>query len=235
MTLSGDSPKAHAAHAALDFVKDGMVLGLGSGSTAEIFIALLGHRVASGLAVQGVPTSRASAEAARETGVPLLSIDHAERIDVTIDGADEVGPEFALIKGGGGCLLREKIIANASDLMVVIVDDSKLVSTLGAFALPVEVDRFGFTITAKKIYDALVAARISRPEIALRMSADGQEPFITDGGHYILDCACASIPDPRKTAGLLCAIPGVVEHGLFLDLARVVIVGDADGAQILEH
>ncbi len=230
-----DSPKTHAARAALDYVQDGMVLGLGSGSTAEIFIALLGHRVANGLRVQGVPTSTASAAAAREAGVPLLPIDHVERIDLTVDGADEVGPEFTLIKGGGGCLLREKIIANASDLMVVIVDDSKLVSTLGAFPLPVEVDRFGFTITAKKIYDALAATGIARPEIALRMGRDGKEPFLTDGGHFILDCACGRIPDPRKTAELLCPVPGVVEHGLFLDLARIVIVGDAEGAEILER
>ncbi len=235
MTHPEESPKAHAARAALDYVQNGMVLGLGSGSTAEIFIALLGHRVANGLNVQGVPTSTASAEAAREAGVPLLSIDHAERIDVTIDGADEVGPEFTLIKGGGGCLLREKIVANASDLMVVIVDDSKLVSTLGAFALPVEVDRFGFTITARKIYDALAATGITRPEIALRMSGDGEEPFITDGGHFILDCACGKITSPRQTARQLCAVPGVVEHGLFIDLARVVIIGDDEGAEILER
>jgi ribose 5-phosphate isomerase A len=233
--MTNDSPKTQAARAALDYVKNGMILGLGSGSTAEIFIELLGIRVAAGLKVQGIPTSDQTAEAAREAGIELLSIEHADRIDLTVDGADEIGPNFALIKGGGGRLLREKIIANASDLMVVIADESKIVKTLGAYPLPVEVDRFGFSITAKKVFDALCLAGSSRPDVQLRQHKNSDKPFITDGGHYILDCACTTIPDPAKTAARLCAVPGVVEHGLFIDLARVVIIGDEHNAEILER
>ncbi|PHS22530.1 MAG: ribose 5-phosphate isomerase A [Robiginitomaculum sp.] len=233
--MTNDNPKTHAARAALDYVKDDMILGLGSGSTAEIFIELLGIRVVAGLRVQGIPTSDQTAEAAREAGIELLSIEHADRIDLTVDGADEIGPDFALIKGGGGRLLREKIIANASDLMVVIADESKMVKTLGAYPLPVEVEPFGFSITAKKVFDALCQAGSSRPDVKLRHDQNSGKPFITDGGHYILDCACAAIPDPAKTASRLCAVPGVVEHGLFIDLARVVIIGDELSAEILEH
>ncbi len=230
-----DNPKTHAARASLDYVEEGMVLGLGSGSTAEIFIELLGLRVANGLQVQGIPTSQRTADAAVDAGITLLPIEHADKIDLTIDGADEIGPRFALIKGGGGCLLREKIIANASDLMVVIADESKLVKTLGAFPLPVEVDIYGFSITAKKVFDALSAVCPSRPAVELREGRIAGKPFITDGGHYILDCACEAIPDPVKAAALLAAVPGVVEHGLFLDLARVVIIGGTSGAEILER
>ncbi len=233
--MNGETPKSHAARAALDYVKDNMVLGLGSGSTAEIFLELLGLRIASGLKVQGIPTSKRTAEVAEEAGIELLSIEHADRIDLTVDGADEIGPKFALIKGGGGCLLREKIIANASDLMVVIADESKLVETMGAFALPVEVDRFGFSITAKKVFDVLKQDGTSRPDVVLREDKNSGKPFITDGGHYILDCACGEITHPVKTAAQLCAVPGVVEHGLFIDMARVVIIGGDHGAEILER
>jgi ribose 5-phosphate isomerase A len=233
--MMSDGPKTHASRQALDYVKDGMVLGLGSGSTAEIFIELLGIRVAAGLKVQGIPTSDQTAEAAREAGIELLTIEHADRIDLTVDGADEIGPNFALIKGGGGRLLREKIIANASDLMVVIADESKLVETLGAYPLPVEVDPFGFSITAKKVFDVLKNTGDTRPDVKLRQEKNSTRPFITDGGHYILDCACGAIKNPAKTATQLCTVPGVVEHGLFIDLARVVIIGDDNGAQILER
>ncbi|PHS28713.1 MAG: ribose 5-phosphate isomerase A [Robiginitomaculum sp.] len=233
--MMSDGPKTHASRQALDYVKDGMVLGLGSGSTAEIFIELLGIRVAAGLKVQGIPTSDQTKEAAREAGIELLTIEHADRIDLTVDGADEIGPNFALIKGGGGRLLREKIIANASDLMVVIADESKLVETLGAYPLPVEVDPFGFSITAKKVFDVLKNKWSAPPEVKLRHEKNSTRPFLTDGGHYILDCACGAIKNPAKTATQLCAVPGVVEHGLFIDLARVVIIGDDNGAQILER
>lgn len=233
--MISDGPKTHASRQALDYVKDGMILGLGSGSTAEIFIELLGIRVAAGLKVQGIPTSDQTKEAAREAGIDLLTIEHADRIDLTVDGADEIGPNFALIKGGGGRLLREKIIANASDLMVVIADESKLVETLGAYPLPVEVDPFGFSITAKKVFDVLKSNGDTRPDVKLRQEKNSTRPFITDGGHYILDCACGAIKNPAKTATQLCTVPGVVEHGLFIDLARVVIIGDDNGAQILER
>ena len=148
--------KLNAARAALDYVEDGMILGLGSGSTAAEFVRLLGAALKQDeIAIKGIPTSRETEQIAREAGVPLIPIEQADRIDLTVDGADEVDGRFRLIKGGGACLLREKIIADASDLMVVIIDETKLVESLGAFPLPVEVDPFGFTITAKKVFDAL--------------------------------------------------------------------------------
>ena len=234
--MSAVEDKTRAAEAALEFIEDGMTLGLGSGSTADIFVRLLGAALESGSLnnVKGVPTSENTARVAREAGVPLIEVDQADKIDVTVDGADEVDGRFRLIKGGGGCLLREKIIAHASDLMVVVVDETKLVETLGAFALPVEVDPFGFTITAKKVYDALTAAGVVRPDVKLRCRGDGNDPFVTDGGHYILDCACQALSDPEQVAARLTAIPGVVEHGLFINLARAVIVGEEEGARVLE-
>lgn len=232
--MSASHQKTSAAVAALDYVQDGMVLGLGSGSTAEIFVKKLGERVAEGLSVKGVPTSERTAEVAREAGVPLIPVDQADCLHVTIDGADEVDGKFQLIKGGGGCLLREKIIAHASDLMVVIIDETKLVGALGEFPLPVEVDPFAFTITAKKVFDALRSAGVERPDVQLRRKGDGLEPFITDGGNYILDCACGMIPNAAAADRALKAIPGVMEHGLFLGLARVVIVGEDGGARVME-
>lgn len=234
--MSVAEQKALAAAAALDFVESGMILGLGSGSTAELFVAQLGEAIKSGALeqIQGVPTSESTAALAREVGVPLIPVDQASRIDLTVDGADEVDGRFRLIKGGGGCLLREKIIANASDLMVVLVDETKLVTDLGAYPLPVEVDPFAFTITAKKIFDALRQAGVKSPDINLRRKGDGPQPFLTDGGNYILDCACRRLPDPEEAADNLSAIPGVVEHGLFIDLARVLIVGEDGGARVME-
>ncbi len=227
--------KENAARAALDFVEDGHVLGLGSGSTAEMFIDLLGELlVEKDWRVQGVATSKMTERAAKAAGVPLLDVEHADRIDVAVDGADEVDDEFNLIKGGGGCLLREKIIAHAADEFIVIVDEAKMVEGLGGFPLPVEVDPFGFTITAKKVFDTLKIARCSGYEVSLREDGDGA-PFVTDGGHYILDCACELIPNPDELARLLRRLPGVVEHGLFLGLASTVIVGTARGADILER
>lgn len=226
--------KTHAAAAALDYVESGMTIGLGSGSTAEIFVRLLAERIKDGLTIKGVPSSEQTAALARDLGVPLVDIDHVDHIAVTIDGADEVDGRFQLIKGGGGRHLREKIIAKASDLMVVVVDESKLVSTLGAFPLPVEVDQFGFSIAAKQIYDALCKGGVQRPDVQLRRKGDGLDPFITDGQNFILDCHCGAIPDPVDAAMRLNAIPGVVEHGLFIDIARVVIVGEDDGARVME-
>lgn len=232
--MSVSEQKANAAAAALHYVSDGMTVGLGSGSTAELFVQYLGEQVRDGLNVIGVPTSEQTAELAESVGINLKPIDHVDRIHVTVDGADEVDGRFQLIKGGGGCLLREKIIAHASDLMVVIIDETKLKEQLGAFPLPVEVDPFAFTITAKMIFDALRATGISRADVNLRRRGDGLEPFITDGGHYILDCACKAIPDPAGLADRLVHIPGVVEHGLFIGLARVVIVGEDDAARVME-
>lgn len=226
--------KENAAHAALDFVEDGMTLGLGSGSTAEIFIEKLGERVAGGLKVMGVPTSKATAKCAKENAVPLIDIDKVSGIQLTIDGADEVDPLFNLIKGGGACLLREKIIAHASEKMVVIADNSKMVETLGAFPLPIEIDPFGMALTAEKIYKALQATGCEDGQTVLRQAKDGMGPLITDGGHYILDCKCKVIPNPGETAHLLQQIPGVMEHGLFIDLADVIVVGEDDHARVME-
>lgn len=234
--MSAVQQKAFAASAALEFVESGMTLGLGSGSTAELFVKELGAALAAGELdnIRGVPTSENTAALAREVGVPLLPVDQAQRIDLTVDGADEVDTRFRLIKGGGGCHLREKIIAHASDLMVVLVDETKLVSDLGAYPLPVEVDPFAFTITAKKVFDALRAAGVERPDINVRCKGDGNDPFVTDGGHFILDCACGRLPDPEEAAEYLSHIPGVIEHGLFIDLARVIIVGEDSGARVME-
>lgn len=226
--------KENAALAALDFVEDGMTLGLGSGSTAEIFIEHLGLRVAGGFKVQGVPTSARTAECAREFGVPLIDADKVEKIHLTIDGADEVDPSFNLIKGGGACLLREKIIADASDRMVVIVDAGKMVDILGAFPLPIEVDPFAMPLTAEKIYHALLKSGCEAGQTVLRQKKDGSGPLITDGGHYILDSKCRKIPNPTDTAKALAAIPGVMEHGLFIDVASVIVIGEDDHAKVME-
>lgn len=234
--MSAAQQKQAAAEAALELVESGMTLGLGSGSTAELFVKALGELLKSGELsdIQAVPTSKATADLALDVGVPLIPVDHVQRIDLTVDGADEVDGQFRLIKGGGACLLREKIIANASDLMAVIVDETKLVRELGAFPLPVEVDPFAFTITAKKVFDALRASGVKSPDVTLRRRGDGTEPLLTDGGNYILDCACERIPDPEDAAERLSAIPGVVEHGLFIGLARLLIVGEDDGAKVME-
>ncbi len=226
--------KENAASAALEFVKDGMTIGLGSGSTAEIFIEMLGEKVAGGLKLQGVPTSQATAACARENGVPLIEADRVSRIHLTVDGADEVDPAFNLIKGGGACLLREKIIAHASDKMVVIVGGNKMVENLGAFPLPVEVDPFGMAITAEQIYAALKRSGCENAQTTLRQNKASDGPLITDGGHYILDCKCGLIPSPADTAHLLSQIPGVMEHGLFIDIASAIVVGEDDHAKVME-
>jgi len=226
--------KENAALAALDFVESDMVLGLGSGSTAEIFIDALGERVAGGLKVVGVPTSQRTAECAIEAGVPLAEPDKIDRINLTIDGADEVDPALNLIKGGGACLLREKIIAQASDRMIVIVDESKMVEMLGAFPLPIEVDPFGMALTAEQVFETLKRTGCEEAQTVLRQMKDGTGPLVTDGGNYILDSKCRKIPNAAETALALSQIPGVIEHGLFIDLADVIIIGEADHARIIE-
>jgi ribose 5-phosphate isomerase A len=232
--MSDDLAKINAAAAALDYVKDGMIIGLGTGSTAAHFVRLLGERVRQGLRVKGVPTSEATKALAEEVGVPLLSISQVTSIDIDVDGADEIDPRFRLIKGGGGALLREKIVATASGQMIVIADESKAVDTLGAFPLPVEVTRFGFALTAKRVYDALKKTGCEGNEVVLRTSGKGNDPVITDGGNYVLDAHAKRIPSPDSLGSALKQIPGVVEHGLFLGLARTVILGKAKGAEIRE-
>lgn len=230
--MSADIAKINAAAAALDYVSDGMLLGLGTGSTAAHFVRLLGERVKKGLKVVGVPTSEATEKLAREVGVPLMPVERVGALDLCVDGADEVDPQFRLIKGGGAALLREKIIASAAKHFVVIADDSKMVQTLGAFPLPVEVTPFGFTLTAQRIYGVLKATGCKGREAALR-EKDGK-PVVTDGGNYIIDCKCEAINDPQALAFSLKTITGVVDHGLFLGMARTVILGKQKGADVLE-
>lgn len=218
--------KIRAAAEALTYVKDGMRLGIGTGSTAEEFVRLLAEKVAAGLDVIGVPTSERTAALCRELGVRLTTLEETPELDLTIDGADEIGQELALIKGGGGALLREKIVAAASAQMLVIADESKNVEVLGRFPLPIEVNRFGLAATQIAIEKAAAALDLSG-SVTLRMT--GGEAFVTDGGHLILDASFGRIPDTRALSNALHAIPGVVEHGLFLGLARVAILAGADG------
>ena len=230
--MSEDIAKFNAANAALEFVKDGMIVGLGTGSTSASFVRQLGERVRQGLRVKGVPTSEATRNLAEQVGVPLLEISQVTAIDVDVDGADEIDPGFRLIKGGGGALLREKIVAAASKRMVVIADESKWVETLGAFPLPVEVTRFGFALTQARIEQALRATGCTGREVTLRVSGKANEPVITDGGNYILDAHAERIPDADALGAALKEIAGVVEHGLFLGLAHTVILGKAKGAEV---
>jgi ribose 5-phosphate isomerase A len=232
--VSADLAKFNAAQAALEYVKDGMVVGLGTGSTSAHFVRLLGQRVREGLRIRGVPTSEATRVLADEVGVPLADIGQVSQIDVDVDGADEIDPKFRLIKGGGGALLREKIVAAASRRMVVIADESKWADTLGEFPLPVEVTRFGFAMTARRIAEALKSTSCAGDEVTLRTSGKANEPVITDGGNYILDAHAKRIVAPEALATLLQAIPGVVEHGLFIGLAQTVILGKAKGADVRE-
>jgi ribose 5-phosphate isomerase A len=231
--MSADVAKQNAAAAAVALVGDGMRLGLGTGTTAAHFIRLLGERVRAGLKVQGVPTSEATRRLAETHGVPLMDPDTVEVLDLAIDGADEIDAQFNLIKGGGGALLREKIVAAAARRFVVISDDSKLVSKLGRFPLPVEVTPFAVGLTARRVGAALRAAGCPRDHVSVRMAGPTAKPFVTDGGNVILDCACAEIPDAAALAAALAAIPGVVDHGLFIGMTRDVIIGDAQGARPL--
>ncbi len=222
--------KIEAAAEALTHVKGGMRLGIGTGSTAEEFVRLLAVKVSEGLDVIGVPTSERTAALCRELGVKLTTLDETPELDLTIDGADELDAQLSLIKGGGGALLREKIVAAASAKMIVIADESKLVETLGRFPLPIEVNRFGLEATRIAIAKAAGELGVSG-SITLRMT--GTEAFVTDGGHLILDASFSRIPDTRAMSQALHAIPGVVEHGLFLDLARAAILAGASGVRTL--
>lgn len=222
--------KIEAARVALTHVSDGMRLGIGTGSTAEAFVRLLAERVAGGLSVIGVPTSERTAELCRELGVPLSTLDETPELDLTIDGADEIDPELSLIKGGGGALLREKIVAAASARMIVIADRSKVVDVLGKFPLPIEVNRFGLRATEIAIRAAAAELGLAGP-LTLRMT--GGQPFVTDNGHFILDASFGRIPDTRALSNVLHAIPGVVEHGLFIGLASAAVIASDGGAEII--
>lgn len=224
--------KIDAARAALVHVTDGMRIGIGTGSTAEEFVRLLAERVSGGLSIVGVPTSERTAALCRELGVALTTLDETPELDLTVDGADEIGPSLALVKGGGGALLREKIVASASRSMIVIADDGKVVETLGRFPLPVEVNRFGLAATRRAVEAA--AARCGfHGEIVLR--GGDANPFVTDGGHVILDASFGRIPDPEALSAALLPIPGVVEHGLFIGLAELAIVAGPEGVRTLSR
>ncbi|MGQ0446711.1 MAG: ribose-5-phosphate isomerase RpiA [Beijerinckiaceae bacterium] len=229
--LFPDDCKRQAAAKALELVTPGMRLGLGTGTTAAHFVELLAARVAGGLDVICVPTSERTRFLAQSHKIPLSTIDALPELDLTIDGADEFDPKLRLIKGGGGALLREKIIAVASKRMIVIADSSKSVAVLGKFPLPVEVNVFGLEAT-RRMVSAAANALGCDGELRLRQTPDGQA-FVTDGGHHIVDCFFGAIPRPRDLADRLAAIPGVVEHGLFIGIAKAVISAGPAGIEIL--
>lgn len=223
-----DKAKFVAAKRATEFVETGMKVGLGTGSTAAWMVRCLGERIREeGLKVVGVPTSSRTAELARQVGVPITTLDEAKWLDLTIDGADEFDPNLALIKGGGAALLQEKIVATASDQMIVIADAAKEVAQLGAFPLPVEVIPFGWQTTKALIEETLVSLDVLSRECTLRMN--GAKPLITDESNYIVDLHLRRIGNPRQLALVLNQIPGVVENGLFIDICDVVVIGHGDG------
>jgi ribose 5-phosphate isomerase A len=217
--MANDAEKEVAARASLKYVHDGQIVGLGTGSTATIAIRLLGERVRAGLKIRGIPTSIASRDLATQLGIPLTTFEEVQQIDVTIDGADEFDPALNLIKGGGGAMLREKIVASASKQLVIVTDSSKQVPMLGKFPLPVEIIGFAEPLIAKKITD--LGAQVVR-----RQDASGK-PYMTDEGHHILDCHFGQIPDPPALACTLSEMAGIVEHGLFVGMASVVLMANA--------
>lgn len=221
--MTQDEAKRRSAQRALEFVKDGMVLGLGTGTTSALFIQALGERVKQGLRIRGIATSVASRQLAESLSIPITTFEETPELDLAIDGADEVGPSLALIKGGGGALLREKIVASAARKFIVIADSTKLVTTLGHFPLPVEVIQMALPIVAHKLTVLGLNPKLRRqPDRSI---------FITDENNVILDCACGSIPNPTKTAADIRAIVGVVEHGLFLNMASLALIAGEDGVR----
>jgi ribose 5-phosphate isomerase A len=215
--MANEEEKEAAGRAAAKLVRDGDIVGLGTGSTAYFAVVALGERVKAGLKIIGIPTSVHTADLARAVGIPLTTMDDHPEIDITIDGADEVDPKLNLIKGGGGALTREKVVASASKKMVVVADSGKIVSVLGKFPLPVEVIAFARTVVERKIVSLGGSPK-------LRVKTDGS-PFVTDNGNQILDCSFGKIADPPALARELNGMPGVVEHGLFIGLAKLVLVG----------
>jgi ribose 5-phosphate isomerase A len=217
--MAHEADKEAAARASLKYVHDGQIVGLGTGSTATIAIRYIGDRVREGLKIRGIPTSIASRDLAIQLGIPLTTFDENQEIDVTIDGADEFDPALNLIKGGGGAMLREKIVASATNKLVIVTDSSKQVPVLGTFPVPVEVIGFAEALVAKKI--AELGASVTQ-----RNDAAGK-PYVTDEGHHILDCRFSQIPDPPTLAAKLSEMPGIVEHGLFVGMASVVLMAKA--------
>jgi ribose 5-phosphate isomerase A len=231
--MNAEAQKRAASARALEFVRPGMRLGLGSGSTAKHFVDLLGERVRAGLDIVAVPTSEATRAQAAGVGIALTTLDDTPELDLTIDGADEIAPDLTLIKGGGGALLREKIVASASARMIVIADQSKWVPTLGRFPLPIEIAPFGAAATHRAVEAAAAAAGCKGPAV-LRKEQNGHA-FVTDGGHWILDAQLQRIPDPPELAARLCRVPGVMEHGLFIGIAQAAIVAGPDGVRVIER
>ena len=220
--------KQRAGFKAAEFVEDGMRVGLGTGSTAYWLVERLGERVRDeGLRVRCVPTSRRTEEQARGLGIPVATLGEAGGLDIAIDGADEVGPHLALIKGGGGALLREKLVASAARRFVVIADASKRVEVLGRFPLPVEVVQFGWELTARRV------AVVTGVEPLLRRDTNGG-PFVTDNGNFILDCRCGAIQDPAQMERELKSLAGVVESGLFVRMADTAVLADEGGVQVID-
>jgi ribose 5-phosphate isomerase A len=217
--MANEIEKESASRAALQFIKDGQIVGLGTGSTAAYAVQFIGERVAAGLKIRGIPTSINTRETATKLGIPLTSFDEVQHIDVTIDGADEFDPQLNLIKGGGGALLYEKVVASASQKLVIVADSSKQVPMLGNFPVPVEVITFALPLVRREI-EQLGAAVVLRQK--------NGKPFVTDEGHHILDCHFGRIPDPPTLSRKLSDIPGIVEHGLFINRASVVLVAHGD-------
>jgi ribose 5-phosphate isomerase A len=231
MTL--DELKRQAAARALEHVQPGMKLGLGTGSTAKHFVELLGERVRGGLKVIGVPTSEVTLVLAQRCGIQLTTLDELDRLDLTVDGADEIDSSLNVIKGGGGALLREKIVAAASDRMIVIADETKWAARLGRFPLPIEVIPFGLAATRRALGDVFAKSGISG-QMVVRTGTDGHA-FVTDGGHWIVDAHLGEIPDASSLARMLNSIPGVVEHGLFIGLVSVAMLAGTQGIRVVER
>jgi ribose 5-phosphate isomerase A len=221
--MANDAEKQEAARASLKYVRDGQIVGLGSGSTATFAIRMLGERVREGMKIRGIPSSIASRDLATELGIPLITFEDAQQIDVTIDGADEFDPALNLIKGGGGAMLREKIVASASRQLVIVTDSSKQVPVLGRFPVPVEVITFAEPLVAKRISD--LGAKV------VQRQSKSDQPYVTDEGHHILDCHFGKISDPPTLARTLSEMPGIVEHGLFVQMAKIVVMAKAGAVE----
>jgi ribose 5-phosphate isomerase A len=223
--MANEKEKEAAGRAAADFVRDGDIVGLGTGSTAYFAVVALGERVRAGLKIVGIPTSVHTGDLARDLGIPLTTLDEHPEIDITIDGADEVDPHLNLIKGGGGALLREKVVASASKKMIIVADSRKIVPALGEFPLPVEIISFARTVVEKKMVSLGASPK-------LRTKPDGG-PYLTDNGNQILDCSFGKIDDPAALALRLSTTAGIVEHGLFIGLASFALVGRGDRVEEL--